>query len=323
MILFSGGKESEMFDDILLMVDLVEYGSFYSLANQLKISQSTISRKIHNLESELGVKLINRNTKHFELTQAGRILYENFKTSKVSWQNQLNRIYDQDNLVHGDLKIAMPQSFSSYAITPYLCKFLQDNPKLNLNISYQYNQINLYEEKFDIAITAFIPEQTSVRLKTIYRSKIILVCSREYIEKYGHPDRAEDLTNGRHLVVGGLDQKNSYIKYFCMFREEGDEIVELPNDTLRIRVNNFDQALFMAASGECICGCPIDRIQSKLDSGEFVRLFPEYNLGYLTYYLIRSLDAGDMRYQIFSDFIMECMGKLADYEKTGINNFYP
>ena len=310
-----------MYDDIILLVKAVKYGSFLALAKKEGLAQSTISRRIQLLEQELGIQLIKPNTRSFELTEKGKILYENFKNSESNLRTLVDPIYANNDSVVGPLSVVLPQAFSTYAITPYIGAFIRAHPGLNLTINYQYRPINMVKEQYDLAITSFVPLLHSQVIKTIHKSKMILVCSAKYIEKYGLLTYLKAENNkiigiidkksphSEHMLLGTIDENGAFIRRVTFFNEDTNETYEVPNE-FRLRANSHDHTKIMLAAGDVIAGMPEEAIIQELESGEFVRLLPNYNFGYMTYYMLRNIEASDMRYKVFNEFIKSCMAKL-------------
>ena len=139
-----------MIDDILLVVKLVNYGSFANLAKKLNIVQSTVSRRVQILEERLGVKLIKRDSRNLTLTEKGRILYENFKEREKELLELINPIFESENEVTGKLNILLPLSLSQHLFTPYFYDLITQHPKLELNLFYSFEPVNMTRDDYDI-----------------------------------------------------------------------------------------------------------------------------------------------------------------------------
>lgn len=166
-----------MYDDIFLLIQLINAGNFSALAQKMGVAQSTISRKMESLERSLGVKLFNRNSHNLELTKEGQVLYRNFGQCEQKLAQLISPIYQNSQTITGRLKILLPVSFSHYAITPFIAEFSRSNPNLSLILNYDFQSINMSKDDYDIAIVPYIPNQTTQKIKQINRCKIIIVCS--------------------------------------------------------------------------------------------------------------------------------------------------
>lgn len=297
-----------MFDDILLFVEVVKNKSFYNLAKKINIAQSTISRRIQNLEDGLGIKLINRDPRHFHITEHGLILYEAFENSASEWQSRLNSIYKTKTIVKGKLNIVLPHAFSTTSISPYLGEFVRKYPEIQLKLVYQYAPVDLYKENLDIAITSFLPENNSVMTKPIYGSKVIMVASPKYRDRYGIPDTIEEIFN--HQWISGMTETGSISRSKYLYKEGSDEKIEVPNDRFALYMNNFDHARMAILEGEVMGAQALDRVIKDLESGKLLRVLPDYHAGIESIYMSWVIDSNDLRFKAFSGFIDMCMSKL-------------
>lgn len=301
-----------MFDDIMLFVKVVNSGNFLLLSHRLGIAQSTISRKIKVLEDSLGVQLLKRNTRNLELTEKGKNLYENFKDCEHDLLKLIDPILFNSKIVHGTLTVLMPPAFSTYAITSYLGQFIRDYPELKLVLYYQFREINMVKDSYDIAIISYLPKQNSQRVKMIYTSKLILVCTQEYIDKYGFLTEIDALKN--HLIVGKLLTEDSApITSIDVYSDSSKIPITVEYD-FRIRVNSFNEAIKIIKSGEAIAAIPEESVSAELKSGHLIRLMPQYNFGQVSYYALRNIDHDDLRYKVFMQFINSCIKRVSTQE---------
>lgn len=74
--------------------------------------------------------------------------------------------------------------------------------------------------------------------------------------------------------------------------------------------NSFLETKLILKSGRAISALPEDFVAKELISGEFVRILPDYNVGYIEYYMLRNIGSDDPRYKVFAKFIEECIQRL-------------
>ena len=140
-----------MMDDFRVFITLVECGNFTKAALKLNVKQSTVTRKIQNLEEEIGFPLIIRSTRHIEITPEGQVLY-----SKVS--NTLNQVselikelkFKNSDELSGDLVISLPYVIGNNFINPFLGDYLRSNPKVSLQIIYRNTFVDLIKDYYDL-----------------------------------------------------------------------------------------------------------------------------------------------------------------------------
>ncbi len=298
-----------MYDDILLFVKLVNCGGYIRTANNTGIPQPTISRRIKNLEIKLKLTLIKRNSHNFELTKHGYDLYELFKNHDQNNRLLLDQLYDNQYNISGTLNVSLPPGFSSYIIDPYLGDFARSYPQLQLNLYYDFREINMFRENLDIAITSYTPPQQLQKIRRIFTTKWILCCSKKYIETYGHMQAIEDRV--KHVILGPIFHDNSRPAEIQLFREGHDETITLPI-TEKVRVTSLVHARNMIMHNNVIAGAHEKSIQKELESGEIIRILPEYYLGFMEFFWMSNLDSSDVRHKAFYTFVMECIAKIQE-----------
>lgn len=293
-----------MIDDILLFIKVVEAGSILAVEKSLKISKSTISRRIQGLEQQLGNHLLNRNTHGIELTMLGYSLYEKFHEYDAQLADKLNSATVADTQARGKLNILSPYTFTHKFIIPQIDKLLQNNPHLQINISHNSNEFNMQKEMYDIAIVNYPPKQQSQKVKLIASDKLVIVCTPQYIEKHGLLSDIKDHLH--HQTIGKATPSGATSDSFPMISEQTGEVTIIKT-TPQIFVNNFVESKIFVANHQGIAGFPLHYIRDELASGALVRLLPEYYVGMMNYYLMRNIAESDRRYQVFYSFLMDCL----------------
>jgi len=166
-------------------IKLNEYKNFSKLAEALEISQSTLSHQISQIENDLGgIKLINRTTRKFDLTEAGKI-YLDYAIKIInlydSCQQELTR-YKDDNLNITIIKITASTLPGSHILPKFIANFRSENPNVDFNILVNNSKksidlINNNEADF-AGIGSFmdIDEKDYDAIK-IGEDKLVFICS--------------------------------------------------------------------------------------------------------------------------------------------------
>ena len=293
-----------LYDDVFLFTQVVDYGSFLSSAKHLKIEQSTISRRIKRLEESLGLVLIRRNTKNFDLTEAGLNLYESFKDSKRELDQKMSCIVERKNTLKGTLNVLLPPTMANEIITPRLPEFLRRYPDINLNIIYSYEELNLIKDHYDIAITALLPKQQTQKVKFLFSAERVFYCTKKYVEKYGLPKTPRELEN--HLVTGFLLDDHSMPGTVEFENRNSGEKIIIPMPR-RLLINGGSQSMVLAKTDEVISRNVDYMHMNKEESQRLVRVLEDYKISQISYYLIRHNNDDDAKVAIFYDFVQECV----------------
>ncbi len=143
-------------------IKLSQYKSFSKLAKELLISQSTLSHQLSQLEKDFGEILINRTTKKFELTRAGKLLLENAKRIVDLYDSSKIEILKLKKQIEENIIISASTIPGSHILPRYIAAFRNNNPNINFKIIINNSQKsieNLKTGKVDFAgIGSFMNE---------------------------------------------------------------------------------------------------------------------------------------------------------------------
>lgn len=293
-------------DDLMLFVKVVDIGSFLHTAKLLNITHPTVARKIKNLESNFGVTLLRINTREFELTEAGRQVYNLIKQQSGAVDSlitNLDSCFKDQSEPYGTIKVALPVALSYDLITPHLPKFLLKYPKINLVINYHNQMIDLVKDGYDLAILNYIPEQSGLKVKNVFNSPMNLYCTKAYAEKYGVPKDPSEIS--QHLVTGFMLADGTVAKDGPVTHNvtRVTTLIDMPK---RIVINNSLHGFKLLQSNEVICGF-FDSADPLLNGGDVIRVLPDYHVLELKFYSVRHQSMGDLKTQLFCDFLEECL----------------
>ena len=108
------------FDEMRTFVRIVDAGSISSAAEQLGMAKSGVSRRLHELESRLGVRLLNRTTRRSSLTEAGRRFYDGAVRLMADVTELESNVASEEAHLQGTLRVAAPLSFGLCHLSPAL-----------------------------------------------------------------------------------------------------------------------------------------------------------------------------------------------------------
>lgn len=181
------------FDKLLIFREVIKAGSFSGAAQRLGVRHSTISKKISALEKELGVLLLHRDSRKFQLTEAGKLILEDcsqLELTKERITNNLNRLKDR---VIGTLKINSLVHVGRHWVQPAVNRFLAKYPEVRVVLSLDDRQINFFKEGFDLGIRVGLLPEPSLLSHKIADNPVNLAASKKFIDKHGFPKAVEDL----------------------------------------------------------------------------------------------------------------------------------
>jgi len=156
--------------------------SFTRAAEELRLSQSAVSRQIQGLERQLGAALFERRHKEIALTRAGVIFYDTVKTCLA---NIRQSVQDIRNLSSSTVTIAATTGMAGFWLTPAILKFRQQHPDVNIQVLATDDAVDPRRELIDFSIRygdGDFPGFTAIKL---FDEEIFPVCSKGYLEKRG------------------------------------------------------------------------------------------------------------------------------------------
>jgi DNA-binding transcriptional LysR family regulator len=178
---------------------VVDQGGFTDAAKKLGISKSAVSKHVSALEARLGARLLNRTTRRVSPTEIGLAYYD--RARRV-----LNDAGEADALVtsmqsapSGLLRISVATDFGVNLLSPILGEFLREFPEITVNMVLNNRYVELISEGFDMAIRVGELEDSSLRARKLTETTKRLIASPAYLEKYGRPQRIDDLNDQKLL----------------------------------------------------------------------------------------------------------------------------
>ena len=189
-------------NDVAVFARVVEAGSFTGAARLLGIPKTTVSRRIAELEREVGLRLLQRTTRSLNMTDAGRLYYEESSRGLRAIEDANLRLADARAEPSGTICVSAPVAFGSFFLADTVFDFLAAYPKTRVELRLTDDKLNLVEDGIDLAFrTGTLADSTLVARKLGSTHKI-LCASPAYLERRGTPAQAVDL--GRHdCVIAG------------------------------------------------------------------------------------------------------------------------
>ena len=183
----------DSFRNIHVFVEVAKACSFRLAAESLGMPNSTVSRRIAELERDVGLRLFNRSTRRVELTEGGRLYYQNCKRLIEEAELARQELTDLQTQPSGLIRASMPVDFSVMYLSPILADFSRHYPGIRFELDLTPNQADLMGAPVDVAIRMGPPRDQNLIARSIANIDTMLVASPEYLRKRGTPRRPQDL----------------------------------------------------------------------------------------------------------------------------------
>ncbi|MDB5966658.1 MAG: LysR family transcriptional regulator [Polaromonas sp.] len=187
-------------EELLAFRTVVDTGSITRAADQLGQTVSGISRALGRLEKKLGATLLRRTTRRLELTEEGAGFLAHTRTILNAVDEAEEEISMGREAPAGLLRVNAASSFMLHAVVPLMPAFHALYPKISLALDTDDLNVDLLEQRTDIAIRIGTLRDSTLRARPLCASPLRLLASPAYLEKHGKPKHASDLD--KHALIG-------------------------------------------------------------------------------------------------------------------------
>lgn len=188
-------------DDLRYLLAVARHGSTIAAGKALKLSQSTVHRRLDELERRIGRKLVTRHTTGYRLTEFGEALRPYAERVEAAVLDLEARVSDAEREQSGAIRVTCPEPIVQ-RMTPLIERFHAKHPKLRVEFVMSDRYLDLSKGEADVAFRSGDTDDELVGRK-IADSIWAIYASRSYIERHGKPERVEDLP--QHPLVS-LDE---------------------------------------------------------------------------------------------------------------------
>lgn len=265
-------------DDLILFAQVVQNGSFSATALKFNAPKSTLSRRITQLENDLGERLLTRTTRQLVLTGFGQKIYEHAQRLAIERHNISTYAQDRKAEPEGILRISLPAGLIEMNLAHILHEYCTRYPKVQLDLDLSPRRVDLIAERFDIAVRSAheLPDDNTLIVTKIYDLHYQLYASPEYIQERGMPKHPEELSNH-----AGLKLSNHYGEIQAWQLARGNEHWQVtPAGMVSSNSPNLHREL--AVKGMGIVALPRQIIQTELTQGTLLPVLDDWQLPTVT-----------------------------------------
>jgi DNA-binding transcriptional LysR family regulator len=273
----------DKFLEMKTFVAVVDAGSFVKASDAQGMSKPAVSRYISDLESRLGVRLLQRTTRRLSLTDEGHIFYDRCRNVLMAVDEAETEIASRSSEASGLVRINAPLTFGILHLAPLWGEFRRLHPKVTLDITLSDRVVDLVEEGFDLAIRIAALPDSGLISRRIATTRMVLCASPHYLAQHGVPTHPSELAT--HAVIA-YNQLSSGDEWHF----DGPEGKVAVRTHPCISTNNGDTCRAAAVHHQGIVLQPSFLISEDLASGALVELMPEFRsieIGIYTMYPTR------------------------------------
>ncbi|MFD1260724.1 LysR family transcriptional regulator [Entomomonas asaccharolytica] len=286
----------ERLANIGLFVEVVKAKGFRRAAEVLGIPNSTLSRKIAELEQDIGLRLLHRTTRKIELTEAGRNYFERCKNIMADVQSAHEQLADMSQRPSGKLRVSLPTDFASNYLVPIIVNFANKYPEISFDFELTPRKADLVSEPLDMAIRIGHLPDSNLIARQVASLPMGLYASPDYLKRAGEPLHPKELS--LHDCICMTAKANSHI--WVLQRKQEKLEVRVGG---RFTLNSVGMSCRLAALNMGIALLAEEVVRADLLAGNLKQILPEWKLAPSPVYVVTETRLLPAKVQCFIDYL--------------------
>lgn len=276
----------EQLKSMVVFAQVVEQGNFSAAAKHVGLSRAVVSYHVKKLETQLGVRLLNRSTRALALTEAGRSYYERCRviaSEAAAAQQQIENLKQEPE---GLLKITCPVNVGLQLVVPALNTFKNTYQKIQLDINLTDEVVNIVQQGIDLAIRGAPLVDSELHATQLATLETCLCASTEYLNRFGRPQSPAQLEQHQWVVYSPAPKSVTFSKASRSYS------VQVKGD---IVTNNAAARTAFVEGGHGLGRIPLYDAQPRLNSGQLERVMHDYEFSAIDVYGVFSSGAANSK----------------------------
>ncbi len=258
-------------EDIEAYLHVVELGGISAAARRMGLSKSVVSKRISDLERELGVSLLQRSTRSIRPSESGRYFYEQARAALGQLDHAAQTVSDAARELCGELRVLAPMTFGTRWLSPLIAAFAREHPRLNLILELDDKLADVGYERYDVAIRITRLGDSSLIARRLAASRRVLCCSPGYAGRAGLPQSIEDI--GQHACLAYSNSPPGQVWAFAESSAKGGMRSIAPRGVFT--ANNGEVLRDAALAGQGLAVLPRFIVWEDLRAGRLVEVLPD------------------------------------------------
>lgn len=293
-------------DDFYCYALVVEHGGFSAAERATDIPKSKLSRRVYNLEENLGVRLIQRSSRHFAVTEIGMNIYRYAQVMMNAAQSAHDLIDHLSEQPRGLIRVSLPVSVAQSEMSRILPEFLKKYPEIKVQLIVSNRRVDVINEGIDLAlrVRSNLDDDPNLVIRKFENIEQHLFASQAYLNEFGMLKTPEDLTN--HRILSMVDEHTD--QHMVLH----DEL----NQPTKIKINPIlmgSDLIMLAQLASQNCGIsllPDNIVQDYVDRGELVKVLPEWKAAHGILHAVYPSRRGLLpAVRVFIDYLVEQLTK--------------
>ncbi len=293
-------------DDFYCFALVVEHGGFSAAERATDIPKSKLSRRVYNLEEHLGVRLIQRSSRHFAVTDIGMNIYRHAQVMMNAAQAAYDLVDHLSIQPRGVIRVSLPVSIAQNEIAKILPKFLKTYPEIKVQLIVSNRRVDIINEGIDVAlrVRSNLDDDPNLVLRKFESIEQHLFASQAYLNEFGDLKQPEDLSH-HHILSMADEHLDQYIV-----------VHDNKNQQKKIKVNPMvmgSDLMMLAQLARQNCGIvllPDSIVEDYVQSGELVRVLPDWKAPHGIFHAVYPSRRGLLpAVRVFIDYLVDQLSK--------------
>ena len=290
-------------DDFYCFALVVEYGGFSAAERATNIPKSKLSRRVYNLEEQLGVRLIQRSSRHFAVTDIGMDVYRHAQVMMNAAQAAHDVVNHLSSQPRGVIKVSVPVDIAQNQMAKILPAFLKTYPEVRVQMMVSNRRVDVINEGIDLAlrVRSKLDDDPNLVLRQFAAIEQRLFASQAYLNEFGHLTTPEQLSEHRIISMAEEHLDQHFLLSGPVHRQ-----------LKKIKVNPVimgSNLLMLAELASQNCGIallPDSIAQDFIKSGQLVKVLPEWTAPHGIFHAVYPSRRGLLpAVRVFIDYLVE------------------
>jgi DNA-binding transcriptional LysR family regulator len=261
-------------NDLRFFAAVVEHGGYAAAERALGIPKSRLSRRVTQLETDLGVRLLQRSTRKFAVTEVGQSVYRHAQSMLSEAQAARDAVEQVSAEPRGVVKVSTPAALVQEMLATLLPEFLRAHPKVRLQLHVSNRRVDVIDEGFDLAlrVRSDLRADGELVMRRFGDIREMLVASPAYLARAGRPEHPSDLARHATLSMSEEDARQKWVL------DGPDGAVEKVELAPLLMAHDFPLLMAAATDGLGIALLPEMTCADAVRRGELEIVLPHWHL---------------------------------------------
>lgn len=289
--------------DIALFVEVAKRQSFSQAAAALDMPVSSLSRRITQFETAIGLRLLDRTTRKIALTAYGEAYLAQATRVVEEAQRSFDELVAQAKGPTGFIKLAVPMDYWAVRhLSEIVSAFAQQHEHVHVHLDLRASEVDLVRENYDLAISTETPREATLIVRKVAVIENGLFAAPSYLQAHGRPEHPGDLARYEILMPAAAESTT------WQFRR-GTETVPVTVSG-RVSCNSLSVARRLAITGRGIAAVSVINVERDLDRGRLEPVLPGWSIPPTSVYIVTTSRLIPAKVRRFIDFLTQSLSAL-------------